>query len=118
MIVMARKAFEDPVTTPVGTCVGTFLIIVIAFSYMEMMGQLLGRENEFKVILITLAVLTALTFAFLHLVDLGVIEPRLPELPATLAFRIPLWLGLNLAAGAIVAVFGGITAARVSVREL
>ena len=99
---------------------GLFIAFCLLFSYMQMMGQIFGVENEMKIVMITLAVVTVGALAFFWLSDHEII-PRfqIPDLSAlTPAQAVRFILIDNLAALAGNVVFCEITAAKVSQREL
>lgn len=118
MMQMVRESFEDTNLTLL-MIIGAFTFFCLIFSYMEMMGQIHGRENEFKIIMITLSVLTLLLVGFLTLSDYGII-PRIhmPSLPHTVQGLGLLGAALNIAMFGICIIFGEITANRLAKREL
>ena len=111
-------AFSDKVNC-FTMIVAVFLILCLLFAYMEMMGQIFGRENEMKIILITLAVLTVVLVAFFMLSERDIIPTfKLPELPSTAEERIKLGIALNIVMFALCVIFGEITASKLAKREL
>lgn len=118
MMQMVRKSFEDTRLTLL-MIIGMFTFFCLIFSYMEMMGQIHGRENEFKIIMITLGVLTILLLGFLILSDHGIIPTiQMPSLPNTVQGLLLLGTALNIIMCGICLIFGGITANKLAKREL
>ena len=117
---MIEETF-DPQNMSIYTMLaGLFIAFCLLFSYMQMMGQIFGVENEMKIVMITLAVVTVGALAFFWLSDHEII-PRfqIPDLSAlTPAQAVRFILIDNLAALAGNVVFCEITAAKVSQREL
>lgn len=99
--------------------VAVFLLFCLLFGYMEMMGQIFGRENELKIIIITLGSVTALAFGILTLAEREIIPTlKFPTLPQTNGGRIILGAVLNLIMLGICMLFGEITANKLAKREL
>lgn len=99
--------------------IGTFTVCCLLFSYMEMMGQIHGRENEFKIIMITLGVLTVLLNGFLTLSDRGIIPTiPIPSLPDTVQGLLLFGMVLNVVMCGICLIFGEITVNKLAKREL
>ena len=99
--------------------VGVFAFFCLMFSYMEMMGQIFGRENEMKIILITLAVLSALIIAAAMLLNHDLIPPiSFPSIPESFGGRALFALAVNVIMLGICVLFGEITAGRLAKREL
>ena len=96
---------------------GFALFFCLMFSFMEMMGQIFGRENEMKILLIALGALVAAVLGFSALTDAGIIPymdlSSFPKIGGTVLVVI-----LHIVIIALSAVFGEITAARLSKREL
>ena len=98
---------------------GMAVFFIVVFTYMEMMGQIFGRENEIKIIVLTLGILSALLIAFFVLSDKGIIPTfKLPSMPSSFTGRLILYVFLNIAAFALSVIFGEITASRIAKREL
>ncbi|MDE6591455.1 MAG: hypothetical protein K2K57_00120 [Oscillospiraceae bacterium] len=84
MMQMVRESFEDTRLTLL-MIIGAFTVFCLVFSYKEMMWQIYGRENAFKIIIITLSVLTVFFVCFLILSDHGIIPAiQIPSLPDTI----------------------------------
>ena len=102
-----------------GYIVGMFAVICVLFVYMEMMGQIFGREKEMNVILVTLAVVTVLILGYIQLSNRQIL-PRISfsGLPETFSGKVALSVCVNIIVFAVCIVFGEITTAAVSKREL
>ena len=86
---------------------------------MEMMGQIFGRDNEMKIIFITLGAVCVLIVGFITLSNEGIIPMfKVPELPKTESGRVLVYAAVSVALLGISTLFGEITAAVVSKREL
>ena len=102
-----------------GTIAGLFAVLCISFSYMEMMGQIFGRENEMKIILITLGAVSALAVAFFELSNRGILPIiRIQDWNLSFAQKCLVSAGVTLAALALNVLFGEITADKIAKREL
>ncbi|MDE7302130.1 MAG: hypothetical protein K2N60_02290 [Oscillospiraceae bacterium] len=118
MMQMVKESFEDTRLTLL-MIIGAFTVFCLIFSYMEMMGQIYGRENEFKIIMITLGVLTGLLIVFLTLSDHEIIPKiHMPSLPGTVQGLLLLGAALNIVMCGICLIFGEITAHKLAKREL
>lgn len=118
MMQMIEESFADKLMT-YGLIVGMFLFICLLFSYMEMMGQIFGRENEMKIILITMAVVSVLLIGFVMLAERDIIPAiALPKFPETTSGRITLAVVANICMFIVCLLFGEITAGRLAKREL
>lgn len=101
------------------TIVGAFAFFCLMFSYMEMMGQIFGRENEFKIIILTLGIFTVLFMCFLTLSNRGILPViKLPTLPSTVSGMFIVGVILNIVMLGICLLFGEITARKLEKREL
>ena len=102
-------------------CVGIFAFFVSAMSYSQMMLWIYGQENEMKIVMITLAVITVGALAFFGLDSYDII-PHINVFPdfdaMSLAKRTLWYIGLNAGAFVCNVLFGEITAGKISVREL
>ena len=118
MMQMVKDSFSDTsLIFIVG--LGMFSLFCLMFGYMEMMGQIFGRENEMKIILITLGVLSVLAIGFFMLVDHDIIPTfKLPDLPTTLKGKVILSVILNIVMFGLCLLFGEITANKLAKREL
>lgn len=115
---MIKNGFENTWQT-LFVIFGMFTVFCLLFSYMEMMGQIFGRENEFKIIIITLLVITAVIAIFLFLSNNGVLPMMsLPSLPKTVSGMFILGGSVNAAMLCICMIFGEITAGRLAKCEL
>ena len=111
----------DPKSTQIFTImIGIFTVICVMFSYMQMMGQIFGLENEMKIIMGTLTVITVVCIAFFTLSEHGIIPqlqvPDSTRLSAAQAIRFG--IVCNLGVAALNKIFCEITAAKVAKREL
>ncbi|MDE7364877.1 MAG: hypothetical protein K2N27_08380, partial [Ruminococcus sp.] len=98
---------------------GIFTVFGLLFLYMEMMGQIHGRENEFKIVMITMIILTVLLLGFFALSDREIIPTiKLPSLPSTVSGYILLGAVLNIVMLGICLLFGEITVNKLAKREL
>ncbi|MDE6732713.1 MAG: ABC-2 transporter permease [Oscillospiraceae bacterium] len=115
---MVSKGFEDGFLIPVAI-IAAFILFCLLFGYMEMMGQLFGRENELKIIIITLGVVCGVVFVILLLAEREIIPTlKFPSLPVTTAGKVILGVVLNIIMLGICVLFGEITANRLAKREL
>ena len=101
-------------TKLVPVLVGFGVFSCLVFAFMEMMGQIHGRENEMKIFIILLASIVVLVMGGVFILgQLGYPEIKLPDMP--------LWAGLTVTALAVLGIcvlFGEITAAKLAKREL
>ena len=115
------ETFNAESTLNYSLIVGIFVVMCVFFSYMQMMGQIFGQENEMKIVMITLAVITVGALAFFGLDSYDII-PHINVFPdfaaMSLAKRTLWYIGLNAGAFVCNVLFGEITAGKVSVREL
>ena len=97
-----------------------FAALVLFVGYLEMMGQIYGRDNEMKVIMITTVVMTVVGFGYLKLAEAGIlpaidierlIMPSDTDVPSII-------IALNCIVPAVTVVFSEITAAVTAKREL
>lgn len=115
---MVKDSFSDTLLI-LGMIVGMFALCCLIFGYMEMMGQLFGRENEMKIILITFGIITVLIVGFLVLSDHDIIPTlHMPKLPTTIAGKVTLGVILNIVMLGVCLLFGEITANKLAKREL
>lgn len=118
MMQMIKNSFEDT-TFMLIMIIGMFTIFCLLFSYIEMMGQIHGRENEFKIVMITMIILTVLLMGFFALSDHEIIPTiKLPSLPSTVSGYILLGAVLNVVMLGICLLFGEITVNKLAKREL
>lgn len=118
MLQMIQNSFEDTKLVLI-MIFGVFALFCLMFSYMEMMGQLFGRENEFKVIAISIGVLSLLALAFVFLSSHDLIPVvKLPSLPETTSGLLLLGAVFDLVMLGICILFGEITASKLAKREL
>ena len=115
-----EEAFKHEGFINYGASVGIFTVLCIMFCYMEMMGQIFGRENEMKIICITLAVITVIGVGLGWLSNHNILPVISADslFPKTLSGKIIACIIANLAALALTILFAEITAAKVSKREL
>lgn len=117
-IQMIKNSFSDYVTT-FSSIVGIFTILCLIFLYVEMMGQIYGRENEFKIITITLGVIVFIIMGFLFLSNKGIIPMlKVPSLPSSDIGKIILAVVINIIIFGLSVLFGEITANKLAKREL
>lgn len=118
LVQFVKDSFTDTVLLA-EMLIGMTLFMGLIFSYVEMMGQIKGRENEFRIIMITLGVLTVVLMAFFTLSDRGIIPAvKLPSLPTTLGGMVLVGIGADLLLFLICVIFGEITGAKLEKREL
>lgn len=119
LLKLADDSFEDTSLT-ITLIVGLFTFFCLMFTYMEMMGQIFGRENEMKILLITLIVGTLLLLGFLWLSEHDIIPTlNIPDPTALTSSQKKLaFVILNLVMPGISLLFGEITASRLAKREL
>lgn len=118
MMQMVKDSFSDTSLIFI-MGLGMFTLFCLMFSYMEMMGQIFGRENEMKIIIITLGIICVLAFGFFWLSEHDIIPVfRLPELPTTTAGKVTMGVILNIVMFGICLLFGEITANKLAKREL
>lgn len=118
MMQMVNKGFTDG-TFIVIAIIGMFLLITLLFGYLEMMGQIFGRENELKIVLISIGVIAALAFGILTLAERGVIPSlKFPSLSATIEGKVIPGAIMNVVMLGICLLFGEITANKLTKREL
>jgi len=118
MMQMVKDSFADTRLTLLMIIV-IFAALCFLFSFMEMMGQIHGRENEFKIIMITIGVLALIAFAFTVLNGFDLIPAvQLPSLPQSVSGMLKLGAVLNVIMLGICLLFGEITAGRLAKREL
>lgn len=118
MMQLVKESFEDTNLTLL-MIFGVFTVFCLIFSYMEMMGQIYGRENELKIIMITLGILTVLYVGFFILSDNGIIPTiQIPSLPDTVQGFLLLGAVLNVVMFGICLIFGEITVNKLAKREL
>lgn len=118
MMQLVKDGFEDTRLT-LYIIIGMFTFSCLLFLYVEMMGQIHGRENEFKIVMITLGALAVLLVGFFKLSVHGMIPTiQLPSLPDTVQGLLLLGTALNIAMCGIGLIFGEITVNRLAKREL
>lgn len=98
---------------------GSFAFLCLVFSYMEMMGQLFGRENDMKIIIITVGIVVLLIFGFLMLSEREIIPTfKLPQFPSSIGGQILLCVAVNAVVFAVCMIFSEVTANKLAKREL
>ena len=118
MLQMIKDSFEDNHLT-FTVIVGMFAFLCFCFLYMEMMGQIFGRENEMKILTISIGVFVGLIAGFLWLSEHGIIPIfMLPSIPSSVSGKIILAVVINIISFLTSIIFGEITANKVSKREL
>ncbi len=94
------------------------MVLAVIFSYMEMMGQIFGRENEFRIIIISLAVITAVCLGFITLSNRGMVPLINIRMPETAGEYLITGLAMNIISFVLSILFGEMTANRLEKREL
>lgn len=89
-----------------------FAVFCIFCLYIEMTGQIFGREKEFKIMMITLMVLFFSGLLFFKLSD------SIFSLPETIPGALLFMIILNIIVFGVCMIFGKITARKIIVREL
>ena len=118
MMMKIRTAFAD-VSGTFLTIIFLFAALCLIFSYMEMMTQIFGRENEMKTILFTVSVISVLGVIFAILQEHDLIPVvTLPQLPHTASGVMLLGAAIHAVTLGLCILFGEITAAKLAVREL
>ena len=98
---------------------GIFTVFCLLFSFMEMMGQIHGRENEFKIIMITIGIISLVVFVFEMLSEHDLIPVvSLPSLPKSVYGTVIMGIVSDIVMFGICLLFGEITANKLAVREL
>ena len=117
-MLMVKKSFED-INLSLDMVFGMFVFCCLIFSFMEMMGQIFGRENEFKIILITIGIIALIAFIFSILSEHDIIPIiKLPSLPESVSGMMILGAVANIIIFGICVLFGEITASKLAKREL
>ena len=117
---LAENQYNFKSFLPFGIAVVLFMLVMILSAALEMIGQIFGRDNDMRNILIMIIALFVLLFGYIYLAyNLGVL-PCLDEIhtPASLGGKIALCVVLNAVTVGIAALLGEITANIVSKREL
>lgn len=118
MMQMIEKSFVDTKLTLV-IIIGVFAVFCLIFSYMKMMGQICGRENEFKIIIITIGIIAIPAIGIAILINKGAIPViKLPSLPDTAQGMLIVGAVLNVIMLGLCLLFGEITAGKLAGREL
>ena len=103
-----------------GMCVGVMTVFCTMFLYMEMMGQIFGRENEMKILLVTLGIAIAILFGYGTVSIAGYLPminfDAITEIST--AKCIVISVCCNVLVAVMCFVFGEITTKAVSKREL
>lgn len=117
-IQMIKNSFSNYITT-FYAIIGIFAVVCLIFLYVEMIGQIYGRENEFKIIIITLGVIVFIIMGFIFLSNKGIIPMlKVPSIPTSNTGKIILAVVINIIIFGLSTLFGEITANKVSKREL
>ncbi|MBP0973577.1 MAG: ABC-2 transporter permease [Oscillospiraceae bacterium] len=117
---VAAATFKNDDVNVYSLTIGFFTIACFAFSFMEMTGQIFGRENDLKVVFIIIGILTVIGVVFSILSDRGII----PEvdvdaiLDQLSSIQTPLCIGINIGLLGLNILFGEITANALAKREL
>ncbi len=113
-------AFEpEELPSLLGMCTLMPMFFCFIFVFMEMAGQIFGRENEMKIFLISGIVVVGLIIAILTLTDAGILPYfEIPEFPQTIPGVIRFAVIGDIAVGLLCAAFSEITAHVAAKREL
>lgn len=118
MMQFVRESFADTLITLI-IVFGIFTFFCLMFSYMEMMGQIHGMENEFKIIMITIGVISVIILIFTALYNNDLLPMiSLPGLPDSASDMLILGAVLNVVMFGVSILFGEITASKLAKREL
>lgn len=119
MMQIAADSYNPNTFLTYGIIIGMFTVICLGFMYVEMMGQIFGREKEMKIMLITLGVITVIGMTLGILADKDIIPPMEHDL-TDLSFRQSIIISVivNAVNFGLSVLFGEITARVVSKREL
>lgn len=118
LIQMTKDSFANTQFTLLMVFV-MFALFCLLTSYMEMMGQIHGRESDFKTIVITIGVISVIAFAFVVLSEHNMLPLiKLPSLPESVGGMLLIGAVLDLLMLAICLLFGEITAKKLVNREL
>lgn len=115
---MAAATYDTKSFLAYGVIVGIFTVLCTGFLYMEMMGQIFGREKEMKIILITLGVITAIGFTLAIMSDHDLIPTINFDKEYSMTECIVIAVIVNAVVFALSLLFGEITAKVTSKREL
>lgn len=116
MIALSEKSFSDMRTVLIAGLVIS-AVFCIFFAYMEMMGQIFGRDKVFKIVVISLMVLIAAAIIFFKFVYKRIDLSKI-RYPDSLSGRTMLHLAVNVVMFVVCYGFGMITSSKVSGREL
>ena len=94
------------------------MVMIVSSAYMETMGQIFGRENKMRILLITMGVFTAAALGFFALVNADILPAVAPSLPDTTAGFLKAAVIAHLVAWAVCMILGELTARRMELREL
>ena len=94
------------------------MVMIVSSAYMETMGQIFGRENKMRILLITMGVFTAAALGFFALVNADILPAVTPALPDTTAGFLKAAVIAHLVAWAVCMILGELTARRMELREL
>lgn len=112
--ILSEEYDPEELMEAVPVLIGFAAFSCLVFAFMEMMGQIHGRENEMKILIILLgAVIVLIMGGVFVLTQLGSPEIKLPDMP--------LWAGITVTVIAVLGIcllFGEITAAKLAKREL
>lgn len=99
--------------------VGFFGAFVLILTFVEMMGQIFGRENTMKILVLTLVALVALIMGFIALSMNGILPMlHFSSSPHGSAFKYFVVAAVQAGALAVTVLFGEITASVMAKREL
>ena len=115
---MAAATYDTSSFLSFGTIVAIFAVLCVGFSYMEMMGQVFGREKEMKIVLITLGVITAIGFTLAIMSDHDMIPTMNFDKEYSMTECAVIAVTANVIVFALSVLFGEITAKITSKREL
>ena len=117
---VAAQTFNSSAASNYTLTVALFAVACFAFSFMEMTGQIFGRESDLKVIFIAMGILTVIGVAFTILSDRDIIpafnfEAFVEKLKS---IRTALCIGIHIVLLGLNILFGEITANALAKREL
>ncbi len=120
LIQLADKQFSLRSFAPFIVIVAVFAFLCVVNAVMESFGQIYGRDNDARNLMILIISILIIMFGYIYLAYEKEILPQLDSIhfPASKSIQIIICILINIAAAAFVAVFSHITASVVSKREL
>ncbi len=118
LVEIGREYYDSAKLPEIGVVfVGFTMFFCFMFSFMEMMGQIHGRENEMKILFIFLAGIVVVVLGFTWLASIGII-PYMDFSGMSEPEAFPTFVIIHLVVGALCVLFSEITAAKMAAREL